>query len=151
MDTTYNTLIEVFLRPVYWAEPPTVLVGVNQSLTECTLAEPTWFSYPMTLPEGNIQLSVKFFGKVNSDTTATQDKAVIVDEVKLNQIADPKFVWASTYTPNYPEPWASEQTDLQPTLTGASYLGWNGTWTLDITVPVFTWIHRVRGLGWIYE
>lgn len=151
MATVYNTLIELKLKPVYWQQPPTVRVGIGNDLKEYNLSEPSWFTYNLSEPPGSIQLNVEFFGKSDSDTTDTQDKAVIIDEVKLNQISDSAFVWAGIYTPIYPEPWASEQTNLQKEIPGATYIGWNGVWSLNITVPVFTWIHHQRGLGWIYD
>jgi hypothetical protein len=36
-------------------------------------------------------------------------------------------------------------------LKNHTYLSWNGKWTLTFDVPVFTWIHRVQNLGWIYD
>ena len=32
-----------------------------------------------------------------------------------------------------------------------NYVDWNGIWVLDFTVPVYTWLHKVLGLGWIYD
>jgi len=76
--------------------------------------------------------------------------AVIVDSVSFFGIQDPRFAWAGVYRPNYPEPWASEQTDLVSELSPHTYLGWNGCWSLTFGVPVFTWIHQTQNLGWIY-
>lgn len=32
-----------------------------------------------------------------------------------------------------------------------SYLGFNGTWTLDIAEPFYRWRHHVTGQGWLLE
>ena len=32
-----------------------------------------------------------------------------------------------------------------------SYLGFNGTWVLDISEPFYRWRHRVTGQGWLLE
>ena len=32
-----------------------------------------------------------------------------------------------------------------------SYLGFNGTWTLDISQPFYRWRHHVTGQGWLLE
>ena len=78
--------------------------------------------------------------------------AVIVDSVEFFGITDPKFVWAGTYTPNYPEPWYSEQIEKPlAQLPQQNYMGWNGIWRLDFSVPVFTWMHQTMNLGWIYQ
>jgi hypothetical protein len=55
-------------------------------------------------------------------------------------ITDPKFAWAGMY-----------QTQHSSNAVSQTYLSWNGTWTLRFDVPVFTWMHHVQGLGWIYQ
>lgn len=77
--------------------------------------------------------------------------ALIINSIEFNNIASPKFIWRGIYTPNYPEPWASEQTNLAMKITNTNYLGWNGVWRLEFTAPIFTWIHQVEDLGWIYD
>jgi hypothetical protein len=72
-------------------------------------------------------------------------EAVIVQDVSFFGILlIPKFAWAGVYTPNYPEPWATEQQNqgvvLKQQLCPHTYLGWPGKWTLTFDVPVFTWI-----------
>lgn len=62
-----------------------------------------------------------------------------------------RFKWAGVYFPVYPEPWASTQIDLPKFHKSATYLGWNGQWELEFSVPIFTWIHKLENLGWIYD
>lgn len=92
-------------------------------------------------------LLVEHVNKTAYDATT----AVIIDRVSFFGIQDPKFVWAGVYRPNYPEPWASEQSNLESELTAHPYLGWNGCWSLTFGVPVFTWMHQVQDLGWMYQ
>jgi hypothetical protein len=84
----------------------------------------------------------------------TAQEAVVIESVNFFGIEDPKFAWAGVYAPIYPEPWATEQQNqgvvLKQHLGPHTYLGWPGKWTLTFDVPVFTWIHRVQNLGWIY-
>jgi hypothetical protein len=102
-------------------------------------------------------LQVEFLNKLPNDTVpgSNLDKAVVIESVSFFGITDPKFAWAGVYEPIYPEPWATEQQDqgvvLKQRLCPHTYLSWNGKWTLTFTVPVFTWIHRVQNLGWIYD
>jgi hypothetical protein len=105
------------------------------------------------LPGNNYQLSIELLNKkdIDTDTITGADKAVIIEKISLNDIDDPRFVWAGEYRPCYPEPWASEQSNLDPVLKNHNYLGWNGKWTLTFDVPVFTWIHQTQDLGWIYD
>lgn len=93
-------------------------------------------------------LHIELFNKPELD----HDMAVIVDSIEFFGISDPKFVWRGLYSPEYPEPWYSQQFPVPlPTLSACDYLGWNGSWHLDFDVPVFTWMHQIQDLGWIYQ
>jgi hypothetical protein len=100
-------------------------------------------------------ISVTFKNKKDSDTIPGGDKAVRIDKIVFNNINSDRFVWAGKYIPIYPNPWAGEQLAqgivLDPILRYHNYLGWNGTWSLDFTVPIFTWIHTIEDLGWVYR
>jgi hypothetical protein len=99
------------------------------------------------LHAGSHTLEIEHKNKHPHDATT----ALIVKSIAFNDIASDKFVWAGVYTPNYPEPWASEQVDLALELPANNYLGWNGVWRLTFTTPIFSWIHQVENLGWIYD
>jgi hypothetical protein len=88
------------------------------------------------------KLTIEHYGKEDLDSAT----ALIIEQIKLNEITSPRFVWEGMYHPKYP-----------PHLTGDSelkyhnYLGWNGIWSLEFTLPIYTWIHKVENLGWIYD
>jgi len=94
--------------------------------------------------QGTRTLSIEHHGKTDSDPTT----ALIVEQIKFNEITSPRFVYQGVYTPNYPK-------HLLDSNAGSTlqqnYLSWNGTWTLDFTLPIYTWIHKVEDLGWIYD
>ena len=140
---TYPVKMSVTLRPV---DNPEVRIGINGGLFPLRLdkTETINFEFESDVP---CELTVELINK-------TAQEAVVIESVSFFGIEDPKFAWAGVYTPVYSEPWATEQRDqgvvLKPQLCPHTYLGWNGKWTLTFTVPVFTWIHRVQNLGWIY-
>jgi hypothetical protein len=106
------------------------------------------------MADNTATLTVELLNKTDVDTVPDKglDKAVIIESVSFFDIADDRFVWAGEYCPEYPEPWYSEQTvQPAPLLKSHTYLSWNGKWTLTFDLPVFTWIHRVQNLGWIYD
>ena len=110
------------------------------------LLRPMVFDIKFITSNPQATLTIEHCCKSADDATT----AVIVDSVSFFGIQDPRFVWAGIYRPDYPEPWASEQTNLASELTAHPYLGWNGCWSLTFGVPVFTWIHQTQNLGWIY-
>ena len=155
MVTDYPVHLEVQLRPVWHTDPPEINIGINNDIQKVVLQSEQTFYYNFTATD-QAKLTVEFLNKTNQDTVVDQglDKAVIIESISFFGITDPRFVWQGVYTPIYPEPWATEQQKqgivLKQHLTNQTYLAWNGKWTLTFTIPVFTWIHRVQNLGWIY-
>lgn len=152
---TYPVKLSVTLQPIWHQDPPKVRVSVDTKQSEMVLTQTTTINFEFDAVE-NCHLVVEFLNKHNHDCVPDQnlDKAVIVDSVGFFDIVDPRFVWAGVYEPEYPEPWATEQKNqgvvLKQQLCPHNYLGWNGKWTLTFDVPVFTWIHKIQNLGWIY-
>lgn len=104
------------------------------------------------LSSGQHRLSLLFDNKdYGEQLNYGKDMAVIVEHVYLeNQPTDFKIY--SQYDPIYPASYRrdkiSQGINLEPTVH-SNYLGWNGTWYLDIQVPIFYWIHKTINLGWV--
>jgi hypothetical protein len=135
--------MSVTLRPV---DLPRVRIGINGDLFPIALDRTDTINFEFE-SANSCELTVELVNK-------TAQEAVVIESVNFFGIEDPKFAWAGVYTPIYPEPWATEQQNqgvvLKQHLGLHTYLGWPGKWTLTFDVPVFTWIHRVQNLGWIY-
>ena len=139
------TKVAVTLTPVCNTIAPDVFVSVPGHVVRETLWETKRIELEFDAPFG--WLEVVFMNKPDNDI----DLAVVIDKIEFFGISDPKFVWAGVYTPKYPEPWYSQQQEKPPKhLPQQNYLGWNGKWRLDFSVPVFTWMHQTLNLGWIY-
>jgi hypothetical protein len=152
----YHLRCNLQLRPIYHSEAPEIVVTFNNNIVYYGgLTSILQLNIDEQIPADNYQLSVEFTNKKIIDTINGLDKAVIVHSITFNKISSPKFVWNGIYEPNYPEPWSTEQKSqgvvLKPQLTNHNYLGWNGKWTLTFSMPIFTWIHQVENLGWIYD
>ena len=155
MDTnqTYQVHLSILLKPIWVNNPPTIRISLNGLTENIILDKETWFDYRYMSASTTNRLQIEFYGKTNADTDIVNNKdtAVIIDQIKLNGIASPKFAWVGVYTPDYPLHYIKDNPTAASTLTQCTYMGWNGVWTLEFTVPVFTWIHKVEGLGWIYD
>jgi len=153
MDTKFKVSVKILITPIWHKDPPFIRVSCGKEVYNYSLYDQRWFNFDFESNNVQETISVELLNKQDSDTVVDQnlDKAVIIDTVDFFGIQDPKFVWAGLYRPIYPEPWASQQHDLKPLLTNHNYLGWNGKWTLTFDIPVFTWIHKIQGLGWIYS
>jgi len=145
MDTKYNTRFAVTLTGI---DNPEITYGVDQDTINTITINGTvilYFSLDLTTAEH------KFFFEFANKTNNTPDRMVVVESVAVEGITADRLKWSGIYTPDYPEPWASTQTNLAQTLPGATHLGWNGRWELPFTVPIFTWLHQKEHLGWIYS
>jgi len=144
---TYNTRFSIHLRP-HGATAPQIRCGVNDLDNPVqVLDREITLEYDVDLPVGQHRFILEFANKTDS----TPDMAVEIVAVDFEGMTLDRFRWAGVYFPNYPEPWASEQEDLPNSHPSATYLGWNGQWELEFSVPIFTWIHRLEHLGWIYD
>lgn len=145
MATDNRVKIKLVLKPV---KSPWVRVMVANHQQQKQIDTVTEFEFDFLTTESTVPIVVEHFDKQNFDT----ETAVEIIEISLFGISDPKLYWAGTYYPDYPEPWYSQQTQkpLQA-LSSQTYLGWNGAYKLEISVPVFEWMHKTLNLGWIYR
>ena len=116
-----------------------------------TLFKTSTAEFDIDLDNGPHIIRFELINKTNKDTTEDQDLAVIIKNIAINGISDPKILLASTYRPDYPEPWYSQQDPKpKPLLHGLSYLGWNGIWELEFSVPEYQRLHKTLDLGQQY-
>jgi hypothetical protein len=149
----YPVKLDVHLRSIWHDTPPVINIGINNDIQQVILTDNQTFHYEF-MADNTATLTVELLNKTDADTIPDKglDKAVVIESVSFFDIADDRFAWAGEYCPEYPEPWYSQQiVKPAPLLKSHTYLSWNGKWTLTFDLPVFTWIHRVQNLGWIYN
>jgi hypothetical protein len=134
----YPVDIEILLKPV---GKPKCRISLNDQRQDLTVEQEYWVKL-FYQGYGSTRLSIEHVGKADLDPST----ALIVEQIKFNEITSPKFVWAGIYSPNYPKHISGD-----PELKYHNYLSWNGVWNLDFTLPIYTWIHKVEDLGWIYD
>lgn len=150
MDTDrYHCWFDLVIEPI--GIPAARVMLDREVLFHGSLQQPKLIQCSHELALGPHIISVEHLDKDDLDPST----ALRIDRVTINGITDPRFIWEATYQPCYPQLWFGQQTALgdQPKsqLKNTDYLGWNGIWRLEFTVPAFTWIHRIQNLGWIYD
>lgn len=100
------------------------------------------------LDQGKHRLSVDFVNKNYKESTASNDMAVIINQVRFQHL-DNDFKIYSLYCPVYPEPWLSQQVVTPAAVVHGNYMGWNGHWYLEFETPIYRWIHQRLNLGWL--
>ena len=140
MDIEYLVNMSVTLEPV---RNPWVKISVGHHVRTQQLTQTETFNFKFASEQSTCLLEIEHFEKIDNDP----DTAVVVKDISFFEIADPKFVWAGVYYPNYPDHYPKKVS----VLPGQGYLGWNGVYQLEFDVPVFTWMHRILNLGDIYQ
>lgn len=151
----FDCAIQLVVDPVYCNDWPHVTIGLDQQVFfEGKLDKQYVLSIDKTFSTVDHSLWIELKYKTARNTTSSKDQAVIIKSLSFENIESDRFVWHANYIPQYPEPWASEQKAqsiiLEPVIQNTRYLGWNGIWKLDFQLPIFTWIHRLENLGWLY-
>ena len=149
MDTQYNLNIQLCVRPIYHNTVPAISYGYDDVvINTIDLERPCILSLNADFDRGAHSIWVDFQNKNYNDSQPDKglDMAVEIDSVTIHDITLDRFKWAGKYYPTYPEDYPDKKPVLQP----HTYLGWNGRWVLEFDVPVFTWIHRLENLGWLY-
>jgi len=135
---TYTVDISLLLRPI---NRPDCRISIGNQTQEFIVDQDTWIKLSLT-GIGPYRLTVEHRNKRDSDP----DTALIVEQIRFNEITSPRFVWEGIYYPNYPCHMSG-----QSELKAHNYLSWNGIWQLEFTLPIYTWIHKIEDLGWIYD
>lgn len=153
MDTEqFRVDIAFDIVPTAQDVPPAMTIRLDHDvLWDGELHSGKTFAFSPCLVAGPHYLDIELHSKPDADPV----QALTILNLSLGQIHSPKFAWQAVYRPRYPESWASQQqvlgVDLSSELRNTNHLGWNGIWTLEFTAPIFTWIHQVENLGWIYD
>lgn len=145
-----DTVFEVKIAPRFWNTVPEITYGVDNEIIE-TIALDKEFSLKISryFVHGDHKFWLTFNNKNYNDCRLSEnlDMAVEIHSVTFEGMTLDRFKWAGFFYPDYP----LDYPDKQPVIKSATYLGWNGRWELPFTTPIFTWIHRLENLGWLYE
>ena len=148
--TNMDTLFNIVIKPRWWNTVPKISYGIDQHTINTVDVEiPLTLSLHLPLPAGQHKFWLTYNNKNYDDCQLEKDldMAIEIDSVSFEGMTLDRFRWAGKYFPAYPDHYP----DQQPVIESATYLGWNGRWELPFTTPIFTWIHRLENLGWLYE
>jgi len=140
MDTKlYPVTLSILLKPV---GTPACKISIANQSRELIVDNDIWITFDL-ISIGHQSLLIEHYNKKDGDPTT----ALIIDQIKFNEIISEKVIYQGVYYPRYPQHLIGNS----PTLPHQNYLSWNGIWQLDFTLPIYTWLHQVENLGWIYE
>lgn len=148
------------LYATYWQIPPHAEILVNEhscfkgNITG-TEQKPEVIMFEHELEEGkDYNLTIMRSGKAQSkgkNQTVVDEKGDIVKDqllnikgIEIDEIDIGSLVYSGTYTPQYPEPWATQQVEagieLRKTFTNVTQMGHDGEWQLKFASPFYMWL-----------
>lgn len=143
------------LYSTYWDKTPRAEILINNHShynqeIKGTEKEPTVIEFEHELTEGEkYSLIIERSGKNNRQTVVEngqiiKDQLLHIKSIEIDEIEIGALVYSGLYTPQYPEPWASEQAKagnvLPESFKNVTTIGHNGRWELGFTSPFYMWL-----------
>lgn len=144
------------LYSTYWDKPPTVEIYVgDEPMYTGKIAssekDPTVIEFNKTLiEEQKYNLTIKRSGKdikqtvLNAEGKIEKDQLLHIKSIEIDEIDIGALVYEGIYTPDYPQPWYSQQIEAgqtpEKTFKNVTAMGHNGTWTLAFESPFYMWL-----------
>ena len=139
-----------------WDQPPHAEILIDEHSYfkgEITGTEdkPDIIEFEQELEEGKeYNLIINRSGKTPKQTVINEKGDILNDQllnikyIGIDEIDIGTLVYEGVYTPNYPEPWATQQreagTELQESLKNVTQIGHNGEWKFTFSSPFYMWL-----------
>ena len=153
---TENLKFKLELHATMWDKPPYAEIMINDHLCfkgDITGSEekPNVIEFEHELTEGEEHhLTIKRSGKgkyqtiINAKGDILKDQLLNIKSIEIDEIDIGGLVYEGVYTPQYPEPWATQQKDagidLKESFKNVTRMGHNGTWTFKFVSPFYMWL-----------
>ena len=139
-----------------WDQPPHAEILIkdksyfNGDITG-TEENPDVIEFEHEFTEGEkSELIIKRSGKIKGQTVINKNGDVLKDQllhikyIEIDEIDIGGLVYEGVYTPDYPEPWASQQrtqgVKLPESFKNATSMGHDGTWKFKFESPFYMWL-----------
>ena len=138
-----------------WDKPPHVEVIINDKSffkddIRGTEDKPDIIEFEHELQENEkYELKIVRSGKTNSQTVVEngkmiKDQLLHIKYIEIDEIDIGPLVYEGEYTPEYPEPWATQQreagNDLKDSFKNVTQMGFNGIWKFRFASPFYMWL-----------
>jgi len=144
------------LYATMWDKPPVAEIRLNsktyfKSEITGTEQDPTVIEFEAELTEeSEYNLIIERSGKGKNETVINEKGDILKDQllhikgIEIDEIDIGALVYEGVYTPDYPEPWATQQresgNDLKDSFKNVTNLGFNGEWKFTFSSPFYMWL-----------
>ena len=144
------------LYATMWDKPPHAEILVNDKSyfnNDITGTEdkPNVIEFEHEFMEGKkSELIIKRSGKGNNQTVVNdngdllKDQMLHIKDIEIDEINLGAMVYDGKYSPEYPEPWATQQreagVELRESFKNVTQMGHDGKWRLKFESPFYMWL-----------
>jgi len=144
------------LYATMWDQPPhaEILIGDKSHFTgdiTGTEDKPSVVEFEHEFTEGEEhEIIIKRSGKSKGQTVVNENGDILKDQLlhikvmDIDEIELGALVYEGVYTPEYPEPWASQQreagVELPESFKNVIKMGHNGKWSFKFSSPFYMWL-----------
>ena len=154
--STEKLKFKLELFSTHWLNKPGVDVQLNgkshwKGDIGNDINDPQVIEFEHEFNEGEeVNLTLHRYGKTTKDCIVNEkgdllkDQLLHIKSIEIDEIDLGALVYEGVYTPEYPEPWATQQKDanieLKKSFTNVTQMGFNGTWTFSFKSPFYMWL-----------
>lgn len=147
---------KIELYSTNWSKLPTAEILINddskyKAEINGTEKEPTVIEFQKELTAGEkYKLRILRTGKdkgqtiVNEKGDILKDQLLHIKSIEIDEIDIGSLIYEGLYTPEYPEPWYSQQIKANKTpeksFKNATSMGHNGIWEFKFQSPFYMWL-----------
>ena len=144
------------LYATMWDKPPHAEILINdQSVFKKDITgtedKPDLIEFEYELEEEkSYNLLIKRSGKTKNQTIINEKGDILKDQllhiksIEIDEIDIGTLVYEGVYTPQYPEPWATQQrekgNELRESFKNVTEMGHNGEWRFSFGSPFYMWL-----------
>lgn len=143
-----NILFEIVLSSTFWDMPPRAQILVNDICKfdgDVNESSKVIKFYHQLEFEKSQKLIINRYNKTVDQCRNGQDQIMMISKIVIDGVDINNFILSkATFTPEYPEPWASQQIsqglELETELYGETWLGHNGQWCFNFASPFWKFL-----------
>jgi len=153
---TEKLKIKLELYATMWDKPPVAEISIGDtSIVKKDITgtedKPDVIEFEHEFTEDSKHsLIINRSGKTNNQTVINEKGDIIKDQllhiknIEIDEIDLGALVYEGVYTPQYPEPWATQQResgqDLKDSFKNVTQMGFDGEWKFTFSSPFYMWL-----------
>ena len=140
-----NLSFQISLTGTFWDRRPQFSVWLNDHVviqSEIASSAEQIVNFDRRITEGDYELKIRLENKTNADTViengeVVKDMLLNINDITVDDISLGNLLWSAEYILDKPQIYKGQTIDH---LDGCVNLGWNGTYILKFSSPLYIWL-----------